>query len=245
MGAGQVLTRYPQTPAEEESCFSVEDWIQEMSPNEQGTLRYRHINALSWRVASELARRDRRVYIGLTGDGGSAAHADALMMVSTSGGLEYQARRKGLGFAAGGAGHFTMGWERAFNMPSAKSIAVAMEESLGIFHPDKSPVTTPRALGYRFMATVLEMTVGERRQWFTSEAAGGPLDVNNMINMERLHEYEDTRWSLFRDNERVAVVDNFGWAEVGGTKIDLHERYRQFDGRLYPLIVEVLGGVLY
>jgi len=69
------------------------------------TLLYRHINALSWRVASELSRRDPGLYIALTGDGGSASQADSLMMSNTSG-PDYQARRRGSGFTAGSGGDF-------------------------------------------------------------------------------------------------------------------------------------------
>jgi hypothetical protein len=211
---------------------------------EHGTLRYRLINALSWRVASELSRRDAGVYIGLTGYGGSAAHADALMLTSSGGLAEYQARRTGLGFTAGKNCQFKMEWEQAFGMPSARAIAMAMETSLGIHLPEKSPSTTPRALGYRVMASVLEMTVGDRNQWFTYKAEGGPLDPNTASTRDRLHTYEDTRWSLYRDSEPLAVLDNFGWLEIGDRRIDLHGGYRELNGRLYPLVFEVFGSIL-
>lgn len=211
---------------------------------ERGTLRYKHINALSWRVASELARRDARVYIGLTGDGGSAAQADALTLSSQSGGARYQARRTGFGLVAGMGGHFTMDWEQALNMPSARAIAIAMEKSLDIHLPEKTPTTTPRALGYRIMASLLEMTVGDGRQWFTYEAMGGRLDPDTTVASDRLQEYEDTRWLLYRDSEQQAVLDNFGWLEVEDRKIDLHRRYRELDGRLYPLVLEIFGRIL-
>lgn len=209
---------------------------------EQGTLRYRHINALSWRVASELSRRDGGVYIGLTGEGGSAAHADALMLASP-GGARYQARRRGLGFTAGAGGDFQIEWDRALSMPNARSIAIALEKSLGIHLPEKSPTTTPRALGYRVVASVLEMTVGDQRQWFTYEREGGPLDPNSASTRERLYQYEDTRWSLYRDDQDIAVLDNFGWLEIGDRKIDLQNRYRELNGRLYPLVFEVFGSI--
>lgn len=205
---------------------------------ENGTLRYRHINALSWRVASELGRRDTGLYICLTGDGGSAAHADALMMTNVSG-PDYQARRRGLGFTAGSSGDFQIPWERAFNMPSARAIAIAMEESQGIHRPEKSPATTPRALGYRVTASMLELTLGDRSDWSTEELAGGPLDRKTAASRDRLQPWEDTRWALLRDGEAVATFDNFGWLEIDGRLFDLHSMYRDLNGRLYPLVLEV------
>jgi hypothetical protein len=106
-----------------------------------GTLRHRQINALSWRVASELSRRDAGVYLGLTYDGGSEAHGDALVMTSGSGAW-YSARRCGLGFTAGEKIVFELPWDEALTMPTARAIAVTLEESLGIHRPAKSPPTS-------------------------------------------------------------------------------------------------------
>ncbi|MEV7132653.1 hypothetical protein AB0N24_07155 [Arthrobacter sp. NPDC093128] len=212
---------------------------------EHGTVRYRQLNALSWRVASELSRRDPGLYIGITYDGGSDAHADALVATSASG-LRYSARRSGLGFTAGSADNivFELPWDKAFGMPSANAIAVSLEESLGVHRPSKSPQTSPRALGYRVMASVLEMTLGDRRQWLTGAARGGPLDSESLVTRDRLQPWEDTSWVLARDNEPLATIDNFGWLEIGGRLVDLHSRYRGLDGRLYPLVTETFGHVL-
>lgn len=210
---------------------------------EHGTLRYRQINALSWRVASELSRRDPGVYIGLTYDGGSEAHADALVMTSTSG-LWYSARRCGLGFTAGDKIVFKLPWDQAFTMPTARAIAVTLEESLGIHRPAKSPATSPRALGYRVMASILEMTLGDRRQWFTGAASGGPLDSESLVTRDRLQPWEDTRWVLLCDGETVAKLDNFGWLEINGRTTDLYSRYRELDGRIYALTLDVFGRIL-
>jgi hypothetical protein len=193
---------------------------------EHGTLRYRHINALSWRVASELCRRDPGLYMGMTYDGGSDAHTDALVAKST-GGLWYSARRSGLGFTAGTADKIVheLPWDKACNMPSASVVAVSLEESLGVHRPSKSPVTSPRALGYRVMAAALEMTLGDRRQWFTNASSGGPLDPESLASRDRLQPWEDTRWVLVRDDESVATVDNFGWIKIDGRLLDLYSRY--------------------
>jgi len=210
---------------------------------EHGTLGYRHINALSWRVASELCRRDPGVYIGLTGGDGPSAMADALMMADVSG-VAYQARRCGFGFAAGAGGDFKIPWDRAFRMAGPRAIAIALEESRGIHRPEKSPTTSPRALGYRVMASMLELTLGDRVQWSTGESRGGPLDQESLTTGERLQEWEDTRWSLFRDSEAVAQLHNFGWLEIRGQKIDLLARYRELNGKIFALTMDVFGGLL-
>ncbi|WP_426989898.1 hypothetical protein [Pseudarthrobacter sp. Y6] len=210
---------------------------------EHGTIRYRQINALAWRVASELSRRDQGLYIGLTGYDGSAAHADALMLTNASG-PEYQARRRGLGFTAGSGGDFQISWDRALAMSSARAIAIAMEESQNIYRPEKSPATTPRVLNYRVMASMLELTLGGRLEWSTSELSGGPLDPESSISRDRLQPWEDTRWILQRDGQPVAQLDNFGWLEMGDRRIDLYSKYRQLNGRLYPLMFDLFGRLL-
>lgn len=212
---------------------------------EHGTLQYRQINALSWRVASELSRRDPGLYLGMTYDGGSDAHADALVATNTSG-LRYSARRCGLGFTAGIADNivFELPWDKAIGMPSASVIAVSLEESLGVHRPSKSPATSPRALGYRVIAAALEMTLGDPRQWLTSASSGGPLDPESLSGRDRLQPWEDTRWVLVHDNEPVATVDNFGWLEIDGRLLDLHSRYRNLENRLYPLVLEAFGRLL-
>ncbi|WP_414703703.1 hypothetical protein [Pseudarthrobacter sp. LMD1-1-1.1] len=179
----------------------------------------------------------------MTADGGSAAHADALMMTSGSG-TDYQARRRGLGFTAGSGGDFPISWDRAFSVPSARAIAMALEESQGIHRPEKSPPTSPRALGYRLMASTLELTLGDRLDWSTCEYRGGPLDPKSVMTCERLRDWEDTGWVLRRNGEPVAKFDNFGWLELDGRLINLHSGYRELDGRLYQLVLEVFGPLL-
>lgn len=210
---------------------------------EHGTLQYRQVNALSWRVVSELSRRDSRLYIALTGDAGSAAHYDSLILTGPTG-AEYQARRTGLGFTAGQGGAFQIEWHNALKMASARTIAIALERSRNVRLPYKSPASTPRSLGYRVMALALEMTLGDQRQWLTRERVGGPLDKSVVSNPARLLPYEDTRWTLYRDDAAIAVLDNFGWLQVGDRRIDLHSRYRELNGRIYPLIMDVFDSIL-
>ncbi|WP_224094952.1 hypothetical protein [Arthrobacter sp. StoSoilB13] len=165
-------------------------------------------------------------------------------MLTSPTGPEYQARRMGLGFTAGSEGAFTIAWDQALRMRSARAIAIALEESLHIHLPEKSPVTSPRALGYRVMASILEMTVGDGRQWLTHERTGGPMSHVSESTKERLLPYEDTLWALTRDGEEVAVLDNYGWLKIDHRQIDLHARYRELNGSLYLLVAGVFGGLL-
>lgn len=118
-------------------------------------------------------------------------------------------------------------------MPSARAIAIELEKPQGVHLPEKSPATTPRALGYRVMAPVLELTLGDAMNWLTSESRGGPLDPQCVVTKERLQDWEDTRWILVRDNVPVATADDFGWLEIDGRLLDLYCRYRELDGRLH------------
>jgi hypothetical protein len=112
---------------------------------------------------------------------------------------------------------------------------------LTIHRPEKSPATSPRALGYRVMASMLESTLGDRKPWSTEEIEGGPLDTDSLSTPARLLPWEAVRWSLRCDDETVAQFDNFGWLEIDGRLINLHARYRELNGRLYPLTLEIFG----
>ncbi|MDF9276255.1 hypothetical protein P4U43_00435 [Arthrobacter sp. EH-1B-1] len=188
-------------------------------------------------MASELTRRDSSVYIGLTGEGGSAAHSDALMLAK-HGDVTYQARRCGLGFTAR---KFQLPWNRALSMENPREIAIALENALGLHLPKKSPPTSARAIGYRVLAAILETTVGDPQYWSISEASGGPFDPDSPWTRERSHQWESTRWSLWRDGEIVAELDNFGSLKIDGRTIDVLKRYRELDGRLHALVVDIFG----
>jgi hypothetical protein len=209
----------------------------------QSSLLDKQINALSWRVASELARRDNSIYIGLTGDGGSASQADALMLAG-EGERAYQARRCGSGFIAGHGPELGISWERALQMKSAREIAVTLERFLGLEHGKFAKATTPRALGYGVMASFLELTLGDRRSWQVYELEGGHLAHDSNINVIRPGGREDTRWKVTRDGQEVAEFDNYGSLRVEGRTVDLYSRYKALNGRIYPVVFELLGGLL-
>ena len=120
---------------------------------------------------------------------------------------------------------------------------MALENSLGIHRPEKSPTTSPKALGYRVIAAMLENTLGDRMSWSTEEAEGGPFDTDSSTR-DRLLPWEAARWSLRRDGDTVAQLDNFGWLEIDDRLINLHSRYRELNGRLHPLVLEIFGAHL-
>jgi hypothetical protein len=42
----------------------------------------------------------------------------------------------------------------------------------------------------------------------------------------------------------MVTIDNFGSLETNGRLMDLHSRYRELNGRLYPLVLEVFDDLL-
>ena len=216
-----------------------------MQQAEEGTIGYAQINALSWRVASELARRDPAVFVGRTGYGGGASQVDALMLTNGTG-ITYDARRRGSGLSASvdHGDHLMIPWDRALQMRSARDIAMALEMSAGVHLPSKAPATSGRALGYRLIASILEMTLGDRRSWQVYETEGGPLAGPQEEVLARLQNYEDTRWVLRRDEEPIAIVDNYGFLKVDGNIVDLSARYQELNRSIFALTMDVFGGLL-
>lgn len=211
---------------------------------ENGTIGYAQINALSWRVASELSRRNSSLLVGFPEDGGSSAHADALMLVDSRG-LEYQARRRGLGFAAFKDGRYgEIKWDRAFEMATARQITIALETSVGIQLPDRAPKTTRRALSYRVLASILEMMLGDSHSWTVTPGRGGPLDPTLGESPTDLRDFDYCRWDVRRNEDVVATVDIYGYAEVEGRRVDLHKRYDELGRRVTRLTVSVFGSLL-
>jgi hypothetical protein len=208
---------------------------------EPGSIAWRHVNALSWRVLSELARRDNSLYIALTGDGGSAAFAMALI-ITDGRSRDYQARRRGSGFTAGSGGGFQIEWREAFERPSPREIARQLECSRGLDFPRKSPVTLPRALGYRVIATLLELTVGDSARWDAIEFPSKPFQNHSAD----LRPWEDAAWMLTCDDETVASIDNFGNLRRRGQEepLSLMHLYVRHDRRIVPLVADLFGAKL-
>ena len=147
----------------------------------------------------------------------------------------------GLGFTAGPAGERHIEWSQAFAMPSARSIAIELERANGLNFPNASPPTSPRALGYRIVATVLEMTLGDTTEWSTEEFSARPFGSD--VNFGRLRPWEDTAWALCRAGETVAQIDNFGHLRWDHQEepIDLSELYIRHDRRIITLVAELFG----
>ncbi|WP_442860661.1 TY-Chap2 family putative peptide chaperone [Arthrobacter sp. zg-Y895] len=102
------------------------------------------------------------------------------MLVDRRGG--WNTRRRGLGFAAFKEGrHNKIKWDRAFEMAIARQITLALETSVGIDLPDRAPKTIRRALSYRVLASIIEMTLGDDQSWTATPGKEGPLDPTCLI----------------------------------------------------------------
>lgn len=49
---------------------------------------------------------------------------------------------------------------------------------------------------------------------------------------------------MTRDGQEVAEFDNYGSLPVEGQTVDLYSRYKALNGRIYPVVFELLGGLL-
>lgn len=211
---------------------------------DQNSIVYRQRNALAWKVVSELCRRDNNLYLGPKGGDDNGVDANALMVLSSAG-LTYQARRYGLGFvAAKGDMELQIKWDRAQQFNSAREIALALEQGIGFSFPAQSPPTTPRALGYRVIASLLEITATERARWIERSSGGGPLDPDSEFNRGRLKNWEGARHQIIKDNLCIAEFDNFGWVKTERGLVDLQASYKMLDRSLHRVVLEHFGGHL-
>lgn len=192
-------------------------------------------------MVSELCRRNNDLYLGPKGGDDSGVDANALMIFSSSG-LMYQARRYGLGFLAiKGDRKLAIKWNRALQYSSAREIAHALEQGVGLSLPAQSPATTPRALSYRVIASLLEVTVTDRARWIERSVGGGPLDPDSDVTRGRLKNWEGVRHQILKDNVCVAEFDNFGWVQTERHLVDLHASYKALNRSLHGVVLENFG----
>jgi hypothetical protein len=212
---------------------------------EKGTLRYRQINTLSWRIATELCRRDSDLYITFP-EGGSDEFADALM-VTTLREARYQMRRVGGGVVSHGDKSVMVPWEKVLNRESPRAVAYLMEANYGLIPHKKAGPTTPRTLGYRILSAALDGTLSDRGTWtvgagsspepLLSEASGQVKRSSDLTAWSP----DQTRWTLLRAEEAVAEFDSHGYVKTDRGLFELMSLYKSMERRVGKVLYEVLG----
>ncbi|GAA2199969.1 hypothetical protein [Sinomonas flava] len=206
---------------------------------EGDTIAWHQLTALSWRVMSELARADPELYIAAITDDGMGNSPQTFVFMMRRGKVWFQARRGGGGFFVDEVGKMIL-WEHAFALRSAREVAAHMMRLQGGGSPVVLPATRPRALGYRVMASMLELTLGDKEPWTVQwDQGGGGYETRGR------HPYEDSAFSLIRDGRVVASFDNFGWMrrpnEEEGSAVELMPLYVAHGRRILPLVAEIFG----
>lgn len=207
---------------------------------------YRYKNALAWRVASDLCRRETGLVITFP-EGGSSAHANSLM-IARGQQLAYEMRRAGGWLVPHAAESRMLSWEQAFARPNPRTIVVELEVSSGI-HIAKTPMTQPRAIGYRLISATLDVVLHDRRRWDWYASSQGSIEnqglhADSEIDDTQRWTPEVTRWHLSCDGEKLAEVDSFGWIKTSKVTGPLLPRYKALGGKVGKLVTEVLGDIL-
>ena len=95
-------------------------------PIELRPVPYRYKNALSWRVASDLCRRDSGLVVTFP-EGGSSAFANSLM-IGKGQELSYEMRRMGGGVVSHARGLNMLSWEKAFSFANPRELVKELEK---------------------------------------------------------------------------------------------------------------------
>ncbi|MGP9504305.1 TY-Chap2 family putative peptide chaperone [Specibacter sp. AOP5-B1-6] len=206
---------------------------------------YRYVNALSWRLASDLCRRHNELFITFPG-GGSDAHADALM-VSTDRDVWFQMRRRGGGVATHGEKLEIIEWADVFAAENPREIVRRMEESYGITPSKSSAPTTPRTMGYRVISAALDATLNDTRRWRV-DASSSPVSLQDETNgIDPVGPISlgwvpgHTRWHLHCDDDMLAVFDSFGHVKTDRGITNLLAAYKSLNRRVGAVLNDALG----
>jgi hypothetical protein len=220
--------------------------VLEELPIELRPVPYRYKNALSWRVASDLCRRDPSLIVTFP-EGGSSAFTNSLM-IGKGQELSYEMRRLGGGVVSHARGLNMLSWEKAFSFANPRELVKELEK-LGGVHVENTPPTAPRALGYRVISAVLDILLMDAREWDWYPRSTGSLERQGEGPAVSITDWqrwtpEDTRWHLRRDETYLAEIDSYGWIRTRRYSGPLLALYDRLDRKLGRVVNEVLGDVL-
>lgn len=226
---------------------------------------YRFAIAQSWWLASELVRRHPHLIAYEMHPGGGMY--DVLCVTDPRAAVVDQAtpsimlNRVGTIQVHAHGDTFMIGtWADVLEANSPHVMVKELEAAIGLTAPAKSPASTPRALAYRFFATVLNTTINDRHHWDvrceysdTSGYGGGrdgylkkfPAIEQVLRDTPTLNlpgEPESHYWALLRNQEPLLIVSMEGklYRRTGQTT-DLMHAYQKHRRRIIPMTLSLIN----
>jgi hypothetical protein len=226
----------------------------------------RFIEAQSWWIASELARRHPQLVVAETAHpevGSSLVVYDPNYVVNIQ-----VIFNRAAGIHIPSQPDFEVTWPKVFAAVSPHDIVKEIEDALGIPVAGTAPPTTERTIVYRVIAKVLATVADDRHSWIMRGERPDDQDVLEGLdwagNIDEFDTLEETigrwvkdsadrtlaaqgtcrLWVLLRDLTPVVAFDLYGNAHTEGGKTHLLSAYRDSGGSMTGTIVRSLGDVL-
>jgi hypothetical protein len=226
----------------------------------------RFIEAQSWWIASEIARRHPQLVLAETSHpevGSSLAIYDPNYVVNIQVILNRAA-----GIHIPSQPEFEVTWPEVFAAPSPHSVVRTIESALGIHLSGAAPATTERSIVYRVIARVLATVVDDRHSWMMRGERPDDQDVLEGLdwagNIDEFDTLEETigrwvkdsadrtlaaqgtcrLWVLLRDLTPVVAFDLYGNAHTERGKTHLLSAYQDSDGSITRTISHSIADVL-
>jgi hypothetical protein len=228
----------------------------------------RFLTAQMWWIASELVRRHPHLRIS----GVEVNESDRLLIVhDEQDGMSIQWD------LAGGCKFLINGdvkkisWIEMMAALSPHETVKRIEVAVGLGIPQATPVTTPKALAYRVIASALATAVDDRHEWYAVPApmthdegpdnpgcvyfdefpsalearAGYARAIETQLEeSDRGIHFFQPFWALLRDLEPIAIFDSAGVIHTIMGAAELMPLYEQIDRKLALTTARVLGPYL-
>jgi hypothetical protein len=228
----------------------------------------RFLTAQMWWIASELVRRHPHLRIsGVEVDG-----ADRLLIVH-----DEQDALSIQWDLVGGCKYLKNGvvqkisWIEMMAALSPHETVKRIEEGTGLGHPKSTPMTTPRSLAYRVIASALTSAVDDRREWYAVPALmlwnEDPADptsshfknfptaldargehtrviAEQIETVGRGGAFFQPFWAVLRDLDTIAIIDAAGVIHTVMGETPLMPVYENINRKLTITTAQVLGAYL-
>ncbi|CAN5262267.1 hypothetical protein BH09ACT3_BH09ACT3_08640 [soil metagenome] len=221
----------------------------------------RFVIAQSWWVAAEVARRHPVLIIHEMHPGGGMY--DCLALLTPDGHKPIvQLNRVGT-LHIPAVPEYRVDWNEVMSARSPHAVVKEIEEVAQLGQVVKAPKSTPRVLAYRFIATLLTMTVNDRHAWdarneFLDSSGDELLELRGYLDgfpkaqrdsattppIGLWQEPHSHFWAVLRDEEPIAMVSIEGWVYRRDTALDLALLYSESGHSITRVVTAVLGDLL-